>query len=312
MQSGQVLTAGKLVKKAKQGRKKTLAFPHRAADDARQKIVAKADQSESKRTPALTRNLHQKIETLWLMINIAAQTAIENFLVRFSAPIGWLPSLDASSDKLKCKTGTCALINTGKVKVFVTCEHVWAGWRKYKSKHPAAVLLVGLDNGVPFNLTEAKLLASDPNCDLAVVEAEIDQQQMRAKSFFQIEEWPIQSPNVGDFMTIIGFSGRGRITSKDCTAHWNTTHLGFQVSAVNPRDITLAPEKNDRKSYDRSGNEIPHANIGGMSGSPAFLLKREGMPLLAGFLRAGNTSDNFVFLTPARYLQPNGKLCAWT
>ena len=236
---------------------------------------------------------------------------IENFLVRFCAPIGWLPSLDAPAYKLKCKTGTCVLIDTGKVRIFVTCEHVWTQWKKYKTKHPAAELLVGLGNGTPFILSNAELIDSDTKCDLAVVKAEIDPQQLGSKAFFRIEEWPIPLPNVGDFMTIIGFPGRGRIAFGNGITGWNPTRLGYPVSGVTPNDITLAPEKkNDRKSYE-NGNEIDHFDIGGMSGSPAFLLRKKGMPLLAGFLRAGKTSDDFIFLTPARYLQPDGKLCGW-
>src|ERR1035437_5659456 len=56
----------------------------------------------------------------------------------------------------KCKTGTCVLIDTGKIRVFVTCEHAWTQWEKYKSKHPAAELLVGLGNGTPFVLSNAE------------------------------------------------------------------------------------------------------------------------------------------------------------
>jgi hypothetical protein len=232
---------------------------------------------------------------------------IENFLVRFCAPIGWLPSLDASAYQLKCKTGTCVLIDTGKVRVFVTCEHVWTQWKKYKSKHPAAELLVGLDNGTPCILSNAELVDSDAKCDLAVVKAEIDPQQLISKAFFRIEEFPIPLPNVGDFMIIIGFPGRGRIAFENGITVWKPTRLGYPVSSVSPSNIILAPEKNDRKSYE-NGNEIDHFDIGGMSGSPAFLLRLKGMPLLAGFLYEGKTSDNFIFLTPARYLQADGKL----
>ena len=203
------------------------------------------------------------------------------------------------------------LIDTGKLKVFVTCEHVWTQWKKYKGQHPAAVLLVGLDNGVPFILNNAELIASDTRCDLAVMKAEVDPQQLGSKVFFRIEEWPIPLPNVGDFVTVIGFPGRGRIASLNGITVWEPTHLGYPVSGVTPNDITLAPEKkNDRKAY-KNGIEIDHFDIGGMSGSPAFLPRLKGMPLLVGFLRAGKTSDDFIFLTPARYLQADGKLCGW-
>ena len=232
---------------------------------------------------------------------------IENILVRFCAPIGWLPSLDAPAYQLKCKTGTCVLIDTGEVRVFVTCEHVWTQWKIYKSNHPAAELLVDLGKGTPFILSNAKLLDSDKKCDLAVLKAEIDPQQLGSKEFFRIEEWPIPLPNVGDFLMIIGFPGRGRIALENGITIWKPTRLGYPVSSVRPNNITLAPEKNDRKSYE-DGNEIDHFDIGGMSGSPAFLVRKIGKPLLAGFLYEGKTSADFIFLMPAHHLQPNGTL----
>jgi hypothetical protein len=233
---------------------------------------------------------------------------IENFLVRFCAPIGWLPSFDAPAYKLKCKTATCVLIDTGKVRVFVTCDHVWTQWKKYKSKHPAAELLVDLGNGTPFILSNAELLGSDTKCDLAVLKTEIDPQQLGSKAFFRIEEWPIPLPNVGDFLMIIGFPGRGRIAFGNGVTVWKPTCLGYPVSSARPDKIILAPEKkNDRKSYE-NGSEIDHFNIGGMSGSPAFLLRLKGMPLLSGFLYEGKTSADFIFLMPAHHLQQDGTI----
>src|SRR5208283_4923902 len=87
-------------------------------------------------------------------------TAIEKCLVRFCAPIGWLPSLGAPANQLKCKTGTCVFVDTGDVKTFVTCEHVWTQWKKYKGKHPSAKLLIGIGNGTPLILSDAELIDS--------------------------------------------------------------------------------------------------------------------------------------------------------
>jgi hypothetical protein len=90
---------------------------------------------------------------------LRGQEAFENHLAQFCAPIGWLPSLDAPTTKLKCKTGTCALIDTGEVKVFVTCEHVWSQWKIYKDLHPSAELLVGLDDGPVLIISNVTLTA---------------------------------------------------------------------------------------------------------------------------------------------------------
>ena len=236
------------------------------------------------------------------------QEAFENDLARFCAPIGWLPSISAPTTLLEGKSATCALVDTGRIKVFVTCEHVWSDWTSYKNENPDAELLVGLDDGVPHILTNAELLSSKRDCDLAVVKAEVNPQQMRTKAFYRIEGWPIPQPKVGDIVAIIGFPGTGRILSGDHAAGWSINSLGYRVSGVTPESITLAPEKKDRMSYDENGNEIPHGKIGGMSGSPAFLLTKEGSPLLVGFLYEGNTSDNFIFLTHAHHLQPDGTL----
>jgi hypothetical protein len=227
------------------------------------------------------------------------QDAFENHLAQFCAPIGWLPSLDAPSLKLKCKTGTCALIDTGEIRVFVTCDHVWTQWRKYKDKHSKAVLLIGLDDGVPLILTDPELVDSNRDWDIAVIKAEISPHQLRTKAFWQIDEWPITQPKVGDVVAITGFSANVRTLSSGSITGWGIAFLGRGVSSVRSDKIILAPENNDRE------NSFP---IGGMSGSPAYLLKEKGKPALVGFLYEGNTSDNFIFLTPAHFLQPNGKL----
>lgn len=206
------------------------------------------------------------------------------------------------------RRGTCALVDTGELKAFVTCEHVWTAWRKYKDKHPSAVLLVGLGNGVPLNLSDAKLIDCDKDLDLAVIRAEVSPQQLRTKRFFRIAEWPIRRASVGDVVAIVGFPGKDRESFGPHVTGWGLEFLGYGVSSVSERQITLAPERNDRSSHDENWNEIPHGNIGGMSGSPAFLLTIDRMPSLVGFVKEGKTSDGFIFLASGNYLQPNGIL----
>lgn len=234
--------------------------------------------------------------------------AFAAYLARHCAPIGWLPSSHAPERLLKCKTGTCALVDTGEIKAFVTCEHVWTAWRKYKHKHPSAELLVGLGNGAPLNLSHAELIDCDKDIDLAVIRADVSPEQIRNKLFYPIEEWPIPQPKVGDVVAIVGCPGRGREALGRHITTWALEFLGYGVSGVSDRQITLAPERNDRSSRDEDGNKIPHGNIGGMSGSPAFLLKEKWPPTLVGFVKEGKSSDDFIFLASGRYLQRNGKL----
>lgn len=242
---------------------------------------------------------------------VADHVAFEDYLARFCAPIYRLRSPGSTLPPDEEKNGTCALINTGKEKLFVTCHHVWDGWKIFQLKDPEAELWLGLDDGVLLNLTNAETLDSDEGLDLAIIKADVDHLQLRTKAFYQIQEWPIPLPKVGEVVALMGFTGTGRIPFGQCVIEWRSSFLGCCVSSVTERNITLAPERRDRKNYDENWEEIPHGDVGGMSGSPAWLLRDVGLPSLAGFLYEGRSSDDFIFLTPARYLQPDGTLRGW-
>jgi len=236
------------------------------------------------------------------------QTAFEHYLAQFCAPIGWLPSLEAPSMSLRAKTATCALVDTGNIRAFVTCEHVWAEWELFREKNSEAVLLVGLGDGVPLILTNPDLVDSNEAWDIAVIRADHHSREFQTKAFYPIDEWPINQPKVGDVVAIIGFSASVRTFSAGSVTGWGIGFLGCRVSSVRSDKITLAPENDDRESSDGNWNAIQHTDIGGMSGSPTFLLKKNGKPALIGFLYEGKTSDNFIFVTPAHFIQANGKL----
>lgn len=237
--------------------------------------------------------------------------ALARFCKHFCAPLGWLMSSDGSVSLLETN-GTCTLVNTGEKQIFVTCHHVWAGWDKYRKQHANAVLLLGLGTGVPLDLTSATLLDKDKDLDLAVFETKVAHWREETKGFYPIETWPIPLPVVGEIVAVVGFPGADRINAGvfGCTriTAWTAKIMCYEISSVSNRNIVLAPERKDRKSYDKDGNEKPHDYLGGMSGSPAFVLRIDGPPMLAGFLYEGEKSDDFIFLRPASYLQPNGTL----
>ena len=229
-------------------------------------------------------------------------------LGRYCAPIGWLPRFRAPATDLKGNTGTCALVDTGEIKAFVTCDHVWAAWVRYRVTNPSAKLLVGLGDGVPFDLSDGMVVDSDKGIDLAIITAKVCPERMGNKIFYPIREWPIPLPRVGELVAIVGFPGRGRESLGQRGTRWRMMRMTYGVSSVSERQITLAPERNDRVSYDENRNVVPHGPIGGMSGSPVFLLPNQGPSSLVGFVKEGKSSDDFIFLSPARCLQRNGSL----
>jgi len=239
---------------------------------------------------------------------LPGHAAFVRHLGQFCAPISWAPSRSSPASSLETN-GTCALVDTGITNVLITCHHVWKGfWEGYRKKHHTAELLLGLGPGVPLILTGAQMLDCDKDLDLAVIKADFAQRQLRTKAFYPIQEWPIPRPTVGDAVAIVGFPGSGRHACGGTAMSWSLKFLGLTVSGVSERNITLAPERNDRRNYDENGTEIPHDDLGGMSGSPAFLLREVGPPSLVGFLYEGHNSDRFIFLTPASYLQRDGTL----
>jgi hypothetical protein len=227
------------------------------------------------------------------------------------APIWINQSLTARPDTVD-NNGTCGLVDTGQRKVLLTAQHVLKQFRAMKRDHPEAVLAVNLGPGMTVAIGAPEVLAEDDALDLAVLASPSGAPQGPGKRYFPIKSWPIPSARRGEAVTIVGFPGRRRRTTESFGV-FEPFGVGMTVSAVHDRSIILADETGTIRTQILGQPVDENIALGGFSGSPAFVLRGDGLHLI-GILRAGSeeigpgAAGGMVFLAPTTYLLPDGSL----
>lgn len=227
--------------------------------------------------------------------------------MRYCAPAVILPSLAARLTEIK-GTGTFSLVETPKQRFFITAFHVWRQFEQVKEEYPDAVLAT-LDGQGMLGLTEVEYLDGEEHVlDVVVLHApRTDYVELQGKSFFRIPEWPIPRVNDGNTVDILGYAGNDRELIGDSIVVFGNSHFGLSVSSVSDRGFVLAPDGGPRVFLMKNPCHGEQFEIGGMSGGPVFC-SRNGVTHLVGFVRAGGSSDNCIFVSHANYLQDNGTL----
>jgi hypothetical protein len=204
--------------------------------------------------------------------------------------------------------GTVALIDTGRRKLFVTCDHVWSEFANFRKDNADARMAVICRTGacVPIYIDDATLIDCDKELDLAVFDANSAEKTMIYKEFYKIYRFPIADPKPGKPISFIGFPAEARRVTEEL-GNFGYSSFGLIVSDVSDSMILLA-NNDPRILRDNRGNQAPPGDIGGMSGAPAYVRPLSGGFDLAGFVRAGDRSDTDIRLSKASFLREDGSL----
>ncbi len=229
-------------------------------------------------------------------------------LIRHCAPVFFLPSPDPTPAGITTN-GTVGLIDTGDKELLVTCQHVWAGFQKFKTEHLTARLATVFANGFghPVTIPESALIDADAALDLATFEATPEQWDMGSKEFFKTIRWPIPRARRGNPLIFLGFAGEGRRTSSTFGL-FSYSSFTLSVADSSDRKIVVAKGGGRHELIGRDGKPMPPMAMGGLSGSPAYVLKGLGCFELAGFVQMGETSADDIFLTHASFLNRDGTI----
>ncbi len=243
--------------------------------------------------------------------------SLTNEMLTYCGPIFITPGLNTYPEQM-IDNGTYSLIDTGQRRLLVTCHHVWEAYLEYRRENADAVLALNLGDGgasIAFAFPERQLISVDAALDLVVFDFEpIHIVQVRhQKDWFRIRKWPIQTARDGDFVGLMGFSGKEiKKDGQNCT--FATCVLPFRVSGVGVKEIWIFNETVNQEVF-----SYARQRLGGLSGSPAYTLSASGADLV-GFVKSGykavgpeKASADSIFagtliLTPASFLQPDGSL----
>jgi hypothetical protein len=233
--------------------------------------------------------------------------ADEARLLSHCAPIFFLPSADAKPEAI-AKNATVGLIYTGQKKLLVTSAHVWTGFQDYKSENPRASLAVLFVNGPghPEFLDESFLIDYDADLDLAVFDTS-PKWHVGRKEFYTVFKWPISKAYEGDKIAFLGFAAIGReITHYE--GRFSYSSFGLVVTSVSDRKLFIDNSDKENPVLNNFGEVVKKVELGGMSGSPVYVLNAQGNFRLVGFVQMGRTTDNPIFVTHAHFLNKDGTL----
>jgi hypothetical protein len=234
------------------------------------------------------------------------QFAREAALLRHCAPIFFLPSPTARPPAIYAN-GTVALVDTGQIKLVVTSSHVWDEFQKYKQEVPTACLCSVFANGLGYYVRlPEQPLHIDREIDLVVFEAMPGSWKMGCKEYYRVERWPIPKAAGNDKIEFMGFPGKYRETAVN-SANFGASYFEFGVLDVSDRKI-VSVGAGDHRFLDNDGKEVPPIEMGGLSGSPAYVRDGKGRLSLIGFVQMGGTSSGKLFLTHAAFLRRDGTL----
>jgi hypothetical protein len=235
------------------------------------------------------------------------QMADEAHLLSFCAPIFFLPSANSKPENIAANA-TIAFIDSGEKKFLVTSAHVWTEFQDYKVKNPEGRLGILFINGFgyPEFLNEKLLIDFDIDLDLAVFNV-LPNWQFARKQFHRVFKWPINKANEGDKIAFLGFAAVGReITDRE--GKFSYSSFGLTVTSVSDRKLVINSSEADAPVFDNSGKIVRNVELGGMSGSPVYILNRQGNFRLTGFIQMGATTDALIFATHAHFLNKDGTL----
>ena len=113
----------------------------------------------------------------------------------------------------------------------------------------------------------------------------------------------LPDPRPGDPVTIVGYPG-ANVSITPAKADLGYMQIGFVASCVSDRRITLADESGQRKFTDYSAPPRPRISLGGLSGSPAFVIRNQRARFVG--LLADSDSYDTIFVSRLGCLNADG------
>jgi len=205
--------------------------------------------------------------------------------------------------------GTFTLLRLGERHVFVTCWHVWNKLQQMQSEDSSAQIVAYLTsmpclvelNG--FSLVDS---SDEKSLDVAVFRAESDFVELFGMRFVDYEEAYLSDPKCGEVVYIVGYPG-SNVEVGHSLADFGYMYISFRASSVSETRIILADEYGDREFLDNDDPQRENYALGGLSGSPAFIV-RDGRLRFVGIVTDGSDESKTIIVSRLGCLKPDGTL----
>jgi hypothetical protein len=229
---------------------------------------------------------------------------IEDRLGRHCGALFFISSLRPPIELLH--NATYGLLDTGEKKLLLTCCHVWDLLQELRQTHREAQIAINLAPGLSPVISEAKVIDSDRDLDIAVIDPKLEAGELGDRAFFKMINWPQSPIQTGEAIAFLGYPEAGRVKFER-HAQFRSTFFGLHVSSVNDRSILLLNNDNDRRLVGLHNEPLAPTPTSGLSGSPAYRLGSKG-PELVGIVRGGFSTDGIITMTHISFLNRDGTL----
>jgi len=212
----------------------------------------------------------------------------------------------------KINSGTVSLIKLDVGPVAITCYHVIEEYRSLLEKDSEIVFQIG-----NIKLDPIKLLI-DENRDLDIVTLSLNEKGIEEQlkdeemgsSFFKPILWPPNDVQEGEFLAFGGFPGTWRQQPSSREVIFDSFSSGAcKVGIVRDdyiqchfeREYWVQPTKNTPR------DSININNLGGLSGSPAFILRSLYWEFV-GIVYEYMESFDILRIRPAKFIRKDGTI----
>jgi hypothetical protein len=222
---------------------------------------------------------------------------------RCCGPIFFARSLDADLAENVAANGSFGLVDTGKRKLLVTCQHVWEAFDAAKIQHPAMRLCICLSSNSIVTLHPVQPIDQDETLDLASFDMEPFLDQCAESTFVPFDCDKVPPVCKGDALAFVGFPGHV-VAQTSIGAKFNRTlHATF---AYDVTDRCVVSDVRRLKPKEKKRSTEQDADYGGISGSPCFVVRQNLSLDLVAFATSHGLS--VLRFTLARYLNADGTL----
>lgn len=239
----------------------------------------------------------------------AASDEAAGILSRYTLPLA-LKSRSANTPWDGAQRATFTLVQAGEMHVFITCFHVLKRLREMQEQDSSAQLVAYaiMKDGWPRGLAEFntfRLVDESELLDVAVFCGLANTVELPNHDFIDYRSSYLADPKPDEGVAIVGYPG-ANVTLTPSLADLGYMQIGFTASSVSERRIILANERGQRRFTDYATPPRPRISLGGLSGSPAFVIRNQ-RPRFVGIVTDSDSYDTII-VSRLGCINPNGTL----
>jgi hypothetical protein len=193
-------------------------------------------------------------------------------------PIFFTRSLKSGAADDIVESGSFGLVDTGTMKLLVTCHHVWEKFEKLRAENPQLKICICLNSNSIVPLEPIQPIDQDKKLDIASFDMKPFLEQGGDIEFFSLNCNHVPRVKLGDWLVFLGFPGRIKAPTSIGVRFDRRFHATRAYDVTDWRVVSnltrLKPYRQETELVGRRGG------YGGISGSPCFLIRENLAPQL--------------------------------